>query len=415
MNNNLSFYFEGQKISDRDATIIDLNYLNAKKINFVGIHVNKVNGVFYKFISFPKHYHVEGIIYPCKDIKSNIRHLFKLFEVLNYTKSKSCYSQNVDSLFNEVLYFFFEIFNYYQYNGLFMIQENENIKKAGVINWNMTIRRTSPLKSNKNYIYFNTWKKQKKSSKNIITYAMKLALNIGKKMFSGFLEEVDEYDSFQIEELDNIDLIAELYNEKKSSFTDEYQLLLASIISFFELVNDSESWNYTTQNFQKVWEVLNENFLNQDFQHQKEIFLGSRQFKNTSLLQERYKRKAYPDHMNKITLQIMDSKYYLGNIEFTYKEYVYALHNKLTSWADTSEKTIGIYLLVPSKNKNYDNKIEILMDSEKITGINTFICHINLFDRIEKFYDNSEKFDLTKFNFDSNYKIENNKIIHTDK
>ena len=336
------------------------------KINFTGFEITNMGEIIY---FFPYRYKPDSITEDGKLLfKTIYKHSQKRPELYFGKRAKDSFISNYPFAY------FFEIFNYYIENGLYL-EYNDLINKQqlGKLHWKNTISKSNKYIIN-NMIFFDTpYHINTSYSTNLITECMICILNNTFEKFNFIFENKKlkiigskfKYLNF-IENKEFI--IKQLTMINARTFNSKTKKLIVAIINFFNSINIGGSFYLKHYNFEIIWEDMIRKYLNNKFKGiVDEIIDLSGNSENNNFIKEKIypnllntKHNIQPDYVLKKdnNIYLFDAKYY-EPLGIDYKQLCY---NLFFSKNISELKNIHSALIIPSNVR--ETKKFFLMNSE---------------------------------------------------
>ena len=333
------------------------------KINFTGFEVNNKGNIVY---FFPYEYRTGSLE---KDGELLFKTIYK--HIQNRPELYFGERANKDFRSNYPFESFFEVFNYYLENGLYIeYVDKVTNRHTGKVNWKHTISKSDKYIID-NMIFLTTpYYRNILSKKNFVTDCMSFVLEytIAKFNFIFGIKTLGlNYSDLNF--LENKELvIRELMNLNTAIFNSKTKKLLNSIIRFFEEIKLGGNFYFKHYSFKSIWEDMVQEYLNDKFRG----YIGCSMDLGGSNEHNKFRKKSFypnlinlnhniqPDNILKKNnnIYIFDAKYYIPT-GIDYKQICYSL---FLSGNIDGLKNIYSALLIPGKTRQ--TKEYFLMNSK---------------------------------------------------
>lgn len=325
---------------------------NIYKLNFTGFEIDNQGNVIY---FFPYEYRTDSLE---KDgellFKTIYRHIQKRPELY--------FGQRADKDFRSNYPFesFFEVFNYYLENGLYIEYfDRVTNRHTGKVNWKHTISKSDKYIINDMIFFPTPYYKNILGKTNFLTDCMSFVLEytISKFNFIFGIKTLGlNYNNLNF--LENKEFVKRtLMNLNTKIFNSKTKKLLNSIVRFFEEIKEGGNFYLKHYNFESIWEDMVQEYLNDKFRG----YIGCSIDLGGSNEQNKFKKEVFfpnlinlnhniqPDNVLKKNnnIYIFDAKYYIPT-GIDYKQICYSLF--LSSNID-GLKNLYSALIIPGKNR----------------------------------------------------------------
>lgn len=399
----MKYINDGEMIEKSVVEYWDLNgyikqYQRKITAEFVGFIIKKDEVL----LSFPKKYNYKKL-----SDKDKIEVLKKIINIIaKDERSKGSYNLNNKDEFPYKAYF--DVAMYYKKYGLhFHEYKEEKIGYAGNINWNKTFKKSKKYISDNNVVFIPFVINKKFTLNNFISECMEYVLTDVYLNYNKYLDGVVLYNNkVQNSIFKNFELCyKQLISIKNRYFKDTEKKLIEALINYFKWKSQhSNSVKIVTTKFETYWEMLINNYLNNNFVgidedyslivdkdkikkiefNSKNDYIEHDDIRNNASYSIEYDH-IYISEDEKI-VYLFDSKYFNEEVDhFNYKQayYYYHLRNLYQDYK--------IYngLILPTEKENY-KKTHINRDfvdntTIKHDGLRIMEYYINIKDIIDEY------------------------------